>query len=52
MGRMKDLYIDQMNKEMEEKHMTGTWIYVGKKEVECPHCKKDVMIEIRLRSKK
>lgn len=27
----------------------GDWVYVGKKEMECPHCKKMIETEIRIR---
>ncbi len=29
----------------------GSWTYIGKKEIECPHCKKAVEIEVRIKPK-
>jgi len=29
----------------------GNWIYVGKKEIECPFCKKAIELEVRVKPK-
>jgi len=29
----------------------GTWIYVGSKDIDCPHCQKGIHLDVRVRAK-